>query len=87
MFELLVLKKEQVKANSFSWDTVINSVGEFMSSHEKKVTFVTYFHPYEQVVCFVFCFFFSKRFNFMGLAKKNTPVAREIRSKRTRKVC
>ena len=35
MFELLVLKKEQVNTNSFSQDSVINSIGEFKSSPEE----------------------------------------------------
>ena len=49
MFELLVLKKEQGNANSFSQDSVTNSVDEFKYSSEKEVIFAAYFRLYKEV--------------------------------------
>ena len=49
MFELLVLKKEQGNANSFSQDSEINWMVEFKYNPEEEVTFAVYFHCYEKV--------------------------------------
>ena len=48
MFELLVLKKEQSNAKSYSQDSVINSIGEFKYCSEEEVTFAVYFRHYEE---------------------------------------
>ena len=78
MFKLFVLKKEQGNANSFSQDSVINSIGEFIYSPEEDVSFVAHFRRYEEV--------FQKDCATWS-DEKNTSVVREIQSKRPRKVC
>ena len=79
MFELLVLKKDQGNANSFSQDSVINSIGEFKYSSEEDVTFAEYFRHYEEI--------FQKDCATWTDEKKITSVAWKIRSKRIWKVC
>ena len=46
MFELC-LENEQGSANSFSQDSVINSIGEPKYNLDEEVTFAVYFRYYE----------------------------------------
>ena len=45
-----MLKKEQDNANTFSWESVINSFSEFKYSPVKEVIFAVYFRRYKKAL-------------------------------------